>query len=438
MKNLNQNNYLNTIFSPIGLLIGLTLVTFLMVIQLELDSGKSVFEAIPSSLSFWQSGFFNLLAFTLQMMMVLAFGYALAIFRPINKMLKKAAELPHDLIKATLLVSGITMLSGLINWGFGLVIGAIFSRMVHESLVERGRKSNPELLAACGYLGMAVWHGGLSASSLLSIAEKGHSLENQIGVIPIDQTIFSYENLIFTGGLILVFILVSGIMGKYSSGDSFIQDNLPLKSIEASGEDRLAKWVGIFILLVILSGSIFGKNSGLSTISLNWVIFLLFGTTLVFYKSWGSFLKAMGEGLKSTLDIFIQFPFYGGIMGLILSSGLLISLSDFITEISGKEFFPLFAFYSSALVNFFIPSGGGQWAVQGPLLMKTAEILELSYAKMALVFAYGDQITNLLQPFWALPLLAITGVSVRKLLPYCLVFFLAGFIYLSMMIWILI
>jgi short-chain fatty acids transporter len=425
-------------FSPIGLVLGLTLVTFFMVVRSEISLGNPLGNSLLNSLSFWKTGFFSLLGFTLQMMMILAFGYALAIFRPINQMVKRLSKVPDSLVQAALLTSSITMVSGLVNWGFGLIIGAVFARLVHESLVEKSIKSNAALLASCGYLGMAVWHGGLSASSLLTIAEKGHGLENQIGIIPVSETIFSLENFIFSGGLILVFSFVAWILGTRASRNSEINQNTKLKSIEPSSDDQLGRWIGGLLLLILFIELVFGKNTGLSLVSLNWVIFLLFGLALVLYRSWGSFLQAMSEGLKSSLDIFIQFPFYGGIMGLILSSGLLNELSRMATEVAGESLFPLFSFYSSALVNFFIPSGGGQWAVQGPLIMKTAELLKLPYAKMALVFAYGDQISNLLQPFWALPLLAVTGVPVRKLLPYCLMFFLAGFGYLSLMIWLLI
>jgi short-chain fatty acids transporter len=428
----------SSFFSPIGLVLGLTMVTFFMVIRSEISIGNTLGDSLLHSLNFWKSGFFSLLGFTLQMMMILAFGYALAIYRPVNQLLKRLSKVPISLIQATMLTSGVTLFSGMVNWGFGLIIGAVFARLVHESLVEKNIKSNAALLAACGYLGMAVWHGGLSASALLSIAEKGHALESQIGIIPVSETIFSFDNLIFSGGLIFVLLLVAWILGMRASLSSELNQSTSLKSIEPSSEDQLGRGVGLFLLLVLFMELIFGEKTGLNLISLNWVIFLLFGLSLFLYRSWGSFLLAMSEGLKSSLDIFIQFPFYGGIMGLILSSGLLNELSVFATEISGSSYFPLFSFYSSALINFFIPSGGGQWAVQGPLIMKTAEYLGLPYSRMALVFAYGDQISNLLQPFWALPLLAITGVSVRRLLPYCLVFFLAGISYLSLMIWILI
>ena len=438
-KDLSQSrssNFQILVLTPIGLVTILTLITLTIGTLRIFGSEEGIFRSIFTSLEFWKEGFFSLLAFTLQMMMVLTFGFSLAIFRPVNELLRKLSSKPVNLVQAVFLVSVVSQLAGLLNWGFGLITGALLARFVHEALVQKKQNSNPELLAACGYLGMAVWHGGLSASSLLSIAESNHGLENAIGVIPVTETIFSVQNLMITLGLVGVFCLTAILIGRKSSRFFHESSERPMASISKGKGDSLGFWLGILFLVVILFDLFLGDQKSFSSISLNWVIFLLFGLSLLLYRTWDNFLMATKEGLKSSLDIFVQFPFYGGIMGVILGTGLLIDLANWTASWANENTFPLFTFYSAALVNFFIPSGGGQWAVQGPLIIKTAEILELSFSKMALAFAYGDQISNLLQPFWALPLLSITGVSVRKLLPYCLIFFGVGIVFLSLMIWI--
>lgn len=437
-KELSRSRTLNfriLIYTPIGLVFLLTFLTLSLSTWRIFDSDQNLFHAILDSLSFWKEGFFSLLGFTLQMMMVLAFGFALAIYKPINEALRRISAKPGNLQEAVLLVCAVSQIAGLLNWGFGLITGALLARFVHQALVEKEQKSNPELLAACGYLGMAVWHGGLSASSLLSIAESSHGLEKEIGIIPVTETIFSTQNLVITLGMVVVFCLTAFLVGRKSYPEYQDRQTDSFPSVSQGMEDQLGFWFGLIILVSLFLDLLFGGTSGLSSISLNWVIFLLFGLALILYRSWNNFMLASKEGLKSSLDIFIQFPFYGGIMGVILGSGLLVDLAGWTATWATESTFPLFTFFSSALVNFFIPSGGGQWAVQGPLIMKTAEILELSFARMALVFAYGDQISNLLQPFWALPLLSITGVSVRRLFPYCLIFFVVGVVFLSLMIW---
>ena len=122
----------------------------------------------------------------------------------------------------------------------------------------------------------------------------------------------------------------------------------------------------------------------------------------------------------------IQFPLYAGIMGIMKYSGLLEVFADFFIQMSNHDTFPFFAFVSSAVVNVLVPSGGGQWQVQGPILIEAAQTLNVSSAKTVMALAYGDQITNMLQPFWALPLLGITGLKAKDILPYSLLFMIAG------------
>lgn len=145
----------------------------------------------------------------------------------------------------------------------------------------------------------------------------------------------------------------------------------------------------------------------------------------------------MTTGLKVSADIFIQFPFYAGILGLMTQSGLLVQFSNQIVDFSSSANLPVFSFFSAGLVNALIPSGGGQWAVQGPVLMEAGKALGVSYEKLILAFSYGDQLTNLLQPFWALPLLAITGVKPKEMFKYCFLLCLVGTIYLTVVLYII-
>lgn len=386
-------------------------------------------------LSYWQEGFFGLLGFTLQMIMILVFGYALAVFAPVNRFLKVISDLPKSLSAATLLTAAITMLAGLLNWGFGLIVGAIMARFVHESLVSKGKLSNSALLASVGYLGMAIWHGGLSASAPLTVAGEGHFLAETIGIIPASETVFSTFNGWITSGLVLVFLATAFTLSRVASQTNDSYSSVPLNPIESGREGFLARVIGSFMVFVLLIGMIYGESAGLEMISLNWVNFLLFSLVLVAYKTWEKFTLAVGQGLKTSTDILVQFPFYAGILGVLSSSGALYQLSHLIQTQTSEEFFPLVTFFSTAFVNLLVPSGGGQWAIQGPVIMETAAIWNLDFAKLVMIFSYGDQISNLLQPFWALPLLSITGVPVRKLLPYCVILFLLGFIYLTFAIW---
>jgi short-chain fatty acids transporter len=423
----------NILITPFGIVLFLSALSIIAAIIWGGDQSVSSFDLIRSIFGFWQNGFFGLLEFTLQMMIILVLGYSMAIYKPIYDGLKKLASYPGTQLQAVLLTATITMISGLINWGFGLIVGAVLARFVAMAQQEKSKQVNPALLASAGYLGMAVWHGGFSASAPLKVAEQGHFLEEEIGVIPVSETIFSSFNLMMTSGLILVFLTTLWLLSKSEKYGSLQIDPKPIQPISAPRSFGLGSLVGLFILMIGLL-SVFSSEAGISAINLNTINFLLFGISLFAYKSLTRFTEAVGEGIKSSVDIFIQFPFYAGILGVLAGAGLIEKTSLLLLDNTSDTFVPLIAFFSAAFVNLLIPSGGGQWAIQGPILVEVGRSLNLPIGKLIMVFTYGDQISNLLQPFWALPLLAITGVSARQLLQYCIWLFLAGFGFLAFVI----
>jgi len=203
-----RENSIKLNISPFGLVLLVTLTSLILSVLSGNSKEYSLLERIVTSLQYWRLGFFGLLDFTLQMMMVLVFGYCLAVFKPVHAVLKRIAHVPKNQLQAVFLTALITCLSGLINWGFGLIIGAVLARFMAISLEEQRLPSNPVLLASAGYLGMAVWHGGLSGSAPLKVAETDHFLVNSLGVIPVSETIFSGFNIFVTGGLVVVFLAV--------------------------------------------------------------------------------------------------------------------------------------------------------------------------------------------------------------------------------------
>ena len=152
----------------------------------------------------------------------------------------------------------------------------------------------------------------------------------------------------------------------------------------------------------------------------------MLGLGILFHSSFYKFTHAITEAIKGASGILIQFPLYFGIMGIMKDSGMVSLLSDFFVNISNETTFPIFTFISAGIVNIFVPSGGGQWAIQGPIIIEAANQLGVSFSKSIMALAYGDQLTNMLQPFWALPLLGITGLKAREILPYTLYLFLIG------------
>src|SRR5690606_13773752 len=211
------------------------------------------------------------------------------------------------------------------------------------------------------------------------------------------------------------------------------------KEEKVVGAERLDKsrWFASFLGLVILFYAVYkaffaSTNSTFGFITPDYLNFVLLGMGILLHGTFSNFLKAVNDAIGGAAGILIQFPLYFGIMGIMKSTGLVQDFSAFFISISNENTFPIFTMISAGIVNVFVPSGGGQWAVQGPILIQASEALNISLPKSIMALAYGDQLTNMLQPFWALPLLGITGLKAKEILPYSLLLMLVGsLIYLS-------
>ncbi len=181
---------------------------------------------------------------------------------------------------------------------------------------------------------------------------------------------------------------------------------------------------GLLMIIAVISG--FTQNNILSGLNINSINMLLFALALILYPNLKLFSNSVSKSIASSTGIMLQFPIYAGIMGVMKYSGLTIVFTEFFIQISTPDTFPLMAMLSAGIINFFVPSGGGQWAIQGSVLMEAAQNLNVSVPKTIMALAYGDELTNMLQPFWALPLLGITKLKAKEILPYSALIMLVG------------
>ncbi|MCT8339554.1 TIGR00366 family protein [Flavobacteriaceae bacterium TK19130] len=432
--------------SPFAIAVLLTLVTMLLALFFT-DAPAEENHAL-AILSWWESGIWNndLLVFAYQMMLILVLGHILVLSKPMTRLINTLTKGVSNTSNAVLLVSVTTMLVSFFNWGLGLIFGAIMARKVAEAAQARNLNINYPLVGAAGYVGLMIWHGGMSGSAPLKVAETGHlaslmqgmdtSLVAQLPVvIPSSETIFSGFNLLLFGILLVLLPSFLFFMGKKVSTTPV---NLPLYSGEveeeqpAKGAERIdrSKWVGVFFGLLILVAFVYQYFDNISNfiITPNILNFFMLGLGLLLHGSFASYLRAVEEAISGASGILIQFPLYFGIMGIMRESGMVVQISDFFVSVATETTLPIFTFFSAGLVNIFVPSGGGQWAVQGPIVIESALKLGVSIPKMIMALAYGDQITNMLQPFWALPLLGITKLKAREILPYTLLLMCIGIV----------
>ncbi len=431
---------------PFVLAVALTIFTFIFAAVATGAGPRDIVEA-------WQGdkGFFSLLAFTMQMVLILVTGHALASAPLVQRGLGRIAVLPGSGASAAFLVSFVAIAMSLLNWGLGLVVGAILAREVGRSCSERGVAAHYPLLSAAGYTGLMTWHGGFSGSAPLMMTTEanvarflGDEVAAEVGTLSFTETVLGPMNLVVTLGLIVIVpSLCAALAPRRDEPSQSMTDYLgrnaptpdPAPRAEATTwPERIEEspWLVALIALPLayawyawLEGAGFGK---LDPNALN-LLFLTLG--LILHGSLRRYREAVANAVAGTSGIVLQFPFYAGIMGVIRSTGLGAMLATWMTSAATPQLYGVLTMFSAGVINLFVPSGGGQWAVQGPVAVEASSALGVPLSQAVMAIAYGDQLTNMLQPFWALPLLAITGAKARDIIGYTALVMVAGALWMG-------
>ena len=330
-------------------------------------------------------------------------------------------------------------LGSLIAWSLGLIVGATVAKEVAKQCARRGVRLHYPLLVASAYAGFVIWHMGYSSSAGLFVATPGHSLEAEIGVIPITETVFTLRNGLLALLTLAVITVVCPLMRPPDKELTEIDPDL-LEEESAAREDGTTQSMGqkttlarrldnLRPLTLVLGAGLFGYlahtfyTQGFQ-LNLNLVNWSFLGAGLLLARSPSHYIRLINNAGSTIGPVLIQYPFYAGILGMMQGTGLADLISDWFTAVASAQTLGFFAFLSAGLVNLFIPSGGGQWAVQGPIFIDAAQNLGVEPSLIVLAISYGDQWTNMIQPFWTIPLLAIAGLHMRQIMGYTFVIFL--------------
>ena len=413
---------------PFIFAIVLTLVVFALVMP---STGQGPVQVVEA----WAGGFWKLLSFSMQMAMVVVTGHAMASAPAFKRKLAIMAGIAKTPGQAIVLVTVVSAIACWVNWGFGLVVGAIFAR----ELAAKIRGVDYRLLIASAYSGFLFWHAGLSGSIPLAIAG-GANIETVTNgavtaAIPTSETIFSPMNITILLVMLVTIPLLNRLMHPAPQDTIEFDTSELLESNTAESIDKASMTPAermensrVLSGLIGLMGYVFViyyfVQNGFA-LNLNIVNFTFLFTAILLHGTPKSLLNAVSDGAKNCSGILLQFPFYAGIMGMMTAVGssgdsLASLISQGFVAISNETTFPLFTFLSAGIVNFFVPSGGGQWAVQAPVMMPAGAELGVDAAKTAMAIAWGDAWTNMIQPFWALPALAIAGLGAKDVMGYCL------------------
>ena len=314
----------------------------------------------------WGNGFWNLATFTLQMAMILLGGYVVAMSPPVKRLLGWCVGFVNTPVQAVVFCTLSAMVGSWINWGFGLVVGGIVALEVGKKVPAAPFR----LLVASSYSGFLVWHAGLSGSIPLSVNTEGagNLAFNSLGrLVPLSETIFSPLNLIALGSMLVLLPLLNvfllSAIGDEESSDLKEETVTEKQSTIVPFAERLMLFSGLLVLLggFYLWIKVSAGNFKLDLNSINFIFFML---GLALHGSPRAFMDSVSEAVTKVAPILIQYPLYAAIMMVLKETGLAAMMAEWFVNHSSQRTFPLMTFYSAGLINFFVPSGGGQWAAQ--------------------------------------------------------------------------
>lgn len=384
----------------------------------------------------WYDGIWAILAFAMQMALILSTGVALAEAGPVKRALQAVASIPKNQAGAAVTMFLAAGLGSWLNWGFGLVAGALLAR----EIAKRQRDVDFGFLVAIAYMGNMVWASGLSSSIALATATPGSALnavEKVTGKVPgLNETIFTAYNLVPTVLIFIVLPIVLVAIAPNASEMKRVDPELLARGdappapppAEATFATRLENaW--IFTAALVLMGLAYEANVVMTrgfTLDINGMIFIALMLGLIFHARPIRYIRAFNAAARTVGPILLQFPLYGGIMGIMTGTGLASVISEAFVAFSSHATLPFWSFISSNIISLFVPSGGGHWAVQGPFMVPAAVSLGVDPAMTAMAVAMGEQTANMIQPFWALPVLAIAGLGIKDIMGYCVMALIVG------------
>ena len=383
----------------------------------------------------WGDGLSSLLPFITQVSLTILFAFSLAHLGPMPRFLARLSGIPKTARQAYAFCALFTSAVCLLAWPLGTILGGLMARQVALRFHERGIAVHYPLLGGAAFSGFVVWHMGYSASAPLLVATAGNPTEAMLGgVLPVTETLLAPFNLVTLVVTVAAVALFAARLAPRDEdaetidpGQMATADEAPALQERRSGFAgwiESARWptttLGL-LLLAYLAVWFYEKGPQLELNIVNWTFLTL---CLLLARSALNVTQVMMQAGRAIIPTLLQYPLYAGIMGMMMNTGVMTNVATYFADTATTATLPVIAFLSGGLINLFIPSGGAQWAVQGPAFLEAARLLGTDPELVVMGVAYGDQWTNIIHPFVAIPLLIMTGLKANKVLSYSFILFL--------------
>ncbi len=421
----------------------LAIVAVGIVFLASLAVGSSVTETAQ----WFGAGFWDLVAFTMQMTLIIITGYSVATSPPVFRVIRRMARLPKNGPAAAAYVGLFSMLTSLLSWSFSLIFSGLLAREVARNV----RGADCRAVAAAAYLGVgSVWALGLSSSAALIMATPA-SLPDSIlaisGVIPLRDTIGLWQSM----ATALVLIVASMAIAYYSApapakARTLEDMGAPYRAPEPAPTrpERPGEWLEFSPLLTLLIGSlgvlyfameVSGRGWGVM-LELNHYVFAFLMAGILLHWRPRSFVRSVSAAVPSVAGVLVQYPIYAGIVRMMTESGLAEALARAFVTISTRDTFPVLVGIYSAFLGAFIPSAGGKWLIEAPYVLDAAQTLEVNLGWVVQTYNASEALANLVHPFWMLPLLGILGLKARDIIGYTTLQFVIHVPLVLFLVWI--
>jgi short-chain fatty acids transporter len=391
---------------------------------------------VEESILAWGEGVWVLLGLAMQFTIAMVAAHACVASRPVFRLFDRLAAIPDPErpVQAIVLAALFSLVTAYLNWALCLVACALFVPFI----CRRNPNVDVRVLVAASYIGLGtIWHGGLSGSAPLILATPGNPLlvpgvgEPVVDrLYPVTETLFNVFNGIYLFVVAAVALAVTAALHPRHDVVTLSAEQIdailpkppevsPPPGTPGGRIDAFRGWVWLAVLLLAypLGHQIVNHGFGTSwTINAYNITFLCMA--LLLHGRPLSFLHACRAGVDSAWGIIVQFPFYAGIFGLMQNTGLGNWIGSLFAQFSTQHSYPLIVYSYSALMNLFVPSAGSKWLIEAPYLLPTGEQLGVSTVTVLLAYAYGDSTTNLIQPFFAIPILAVTRMRFGDIVGY--------------------
>ena len=384
--------------------------------------------ALRDLVQYFGQGFWSLIPFTMQMAIIIVGGYVVATSPPIHRLICWLATVPRTPRGAVAFVAFFSMATSLVSWGLSL----IFSGLLVREVVKQVRGVDYRAIGAASYLGTGtVWALGISSSAALLMATPASIPAGLIkisGVIPLSQTIYTWQSLAMAAILMFASIMVAYLSAPASSAKTAEYFGVVEDAPTARPEERRApaEWLeyapALSLVIGVIGLTYFGQvvaaRGPLAALDLNTYNFLFLMIGLLLHWRPRSFTRAVHNAVPATAGVLIQFPFYGGIFGIMTMSPLSRDLAGFFVRISSHGTFPVLVAIYSGILGLFVPSGGSKWLIEAPYVLQAAKDLHVHLGWVVQIYNTAEALPNLVNPFWMLPLLGILKVRARDLVGY--------------------